>query len=54
MPTPTDPSTKRQFNVYLPPDLVKAVKRAALDADQSLSTFVEDALRQQLERGDTP
>lgn len=40
---------KQQFNVYLPPDLVRAAKHAAVDAGVSLSRLVEDALRTHLE-----
>jgi predicted HicB family RNase H-like nuclease len=41
----------KQFNVYLPVDLIKAVKRAALEADQSLSRFVEECLRNRVDGG---
>lgn len=43
---------RKQFNVYLPPELIKRVKLAALEADQSLSDFVEDALRQRVGAGE--
>ena len=41
---------KVQFNVYLPPELVKQIKHAAIDADMSLSVFVEGILRVAVEK----
>lgn len=41
---------KQQFNVYLPPDLVRAAKHAAVDHRVSLSQLVEDALCAHLDR----
>ena len=41
---------KQQFNIYLPADLIRRVKHASVDADDSLSTFVERALEAYLHR----
>lgn len=46
----TDP--KVQFTIYLPPELVRAVKHRAIDERQSLSAFVEAALTAYLRGGD--
>jgi hypothetical protein len=41
---------KVQFNVYLPPALVRRAKHAAIDGEQSMSGFVEAALIDYLDR----
>lgn len=43
-------AAKQQFNIYLPGELVRRVKHAAVDADRSLSEFVEQALEAYLRR----
>jgi len=52
MKTRQEAPPKQQFNVYLPPSLIRRAKYRALDDQMSLSELVERALTQYLANGD--
>ena len=49
----TSADGKRQFNVYLPPELIRKAKYRALDEQTSLSELAQRALERYLADGDS-
>ena len=49
----TEETGKKQFNVYLPPELIRRAKYRALDEQTSLSDLVQRALEQYLKAGES-
>lgn len=45
-----DERSVKQFNVYLPTELIRAVKHHAVETEASLSSIVEHALTEYLAR----
>jgi len=43
---------KQQFNVFLPTDVVKELKHLAIERGESLSSFVEQIFREQIQLAD--
>jgi hypothetical protein len=48
------PGDVKQFNVYLPAELIRELKHYAVDTEQSLSAIVTDAIREHLARRAKP
>jgi len=42
---------KQQFNVYLSPELIRAIKHRAVDEGKSLSALLEEILAAYMEEG---